>query len=379
MDYTDVTSGPRVVIDNGSGIIKAGLAGEQQPKFVCPSYIGRVKHERVMTGGLDGEELMGPKAQEHRGLLRIKYPMEHGIIEDWDDMDKLWHHVYSKEGLGVAAEECPLLLTEAPLNPRRNREKAAEKLFEALSVPALFISMQAVLALYAAGRTTGVVLDSGDGVTHAVPVCEGFAVKHAISRVDIAGRDVTRYLQLLLRREGHIFKTSAEFEVVRTIKEQLCYVSTNPSKDEQLDDRSTQARYVLPDRTEITVRQARFRAPELLFDPSLIGEEADGVHRVLHYAIRKSDMDLRRTLYQNVILSGGTTMFKDFGNRLLAELKKLSPKENKIKIMAPPERRYSTWMGGSILANLDAFRTMWVSKREYDENGPSIINKKTFL
>lgn len=223
--------------------------------------------------------------------------------------------------------------------------------------------MQAVLSLYvwlamlwnnhtsyASGRTTGVVLDSGDGVTHAVPVVEGFALKHAITRVDVAGRfvrfvslpphnisDVTRYLQLLLRKEGHIFKTSAEFEEVRSIKvdaeeicfvwvsikqETKCYVSTNMSKDEALDDHASEE-HRLPDGNAIQVKQARFRAPEILFDPSLIGEECDGirtqygytltlegVHRVLLYAIRKSDLDLRRKLFESIVLSGGSTLFK---------------------------------------------------------------------
>ncbi|EDQ87060.1 uncharacterized protein MONBRDRAFT_35236 [Monosiga brevicollis MX1] len=381
MDFADLASAKRVVIDNGSGIIKAGMAGESHPSVICSSFVGRPKHTRVMTGGLEGDVFMGKKAQEHRGLLSIKYPMEHGIVEDWKDMDRIWNYVYSKEGLGVQPDEHPVLLTEAPLNPKKNREKAAEVLFESLNVPALFVSMQAVLALYASGRTTGAVLDSGDGVTHAVPVYQGFAVKHAITRVDVAGRDVTRHLQTLLRREGALFKTTAEFEIVRTIKEAkgVCFVSTNAKKDESMDDRSIAAKYRLPDMKEITIHHARFRAPEILFDPSIIGDESEGVHKVLHYAIQKSDMDLRRDLYSNIIVSGGSTLFDNFCDRLLNELKALGPKDCKIKIIAPPERKYSTWLGGSILASLDTFRTIWTEKREYEEEGARILHSKSFL
>ena len=160
---------------------------------------------------------MGGDAESMRGILNLKYPVEQGIVTNWDDMEKIWHHTFYNE-LRVAPEEHAVLLTEAPLNPRRNREKAAEIFFDTFNVPALFVSLQAVLSLYATGRTTGVVLDSGDGVTHAVPIYEGFAMPHSIMRVDVAGRDVTRYLRLLLRKEGANFRTTAELEIVRTIK-----------------------------------------------------------------------------------------------------------------------------------------------------------------
>jgi len=376
MDYSDVIANQPVVIDNGSGLIKAGFAGDQAPKCHFASFIGRPKHMRVMAGALEGDIFMGPKAEEHRGLLNIKYPMEHGIVTDWNDMERIWQYIYSKEKLSTFPEEHPVLLTEAPLNPRGNREKAAEIFFETFNAPALFVSMQAVLSLYATGRITGVVLDSGDGVTHAVPIYEGFAMPHSIMRVDVAGRDVSRYLKLLLRKEGHNFKTTSEFEIVRTIKEKVCYLAQNPQKEESLENE--RGLYMLPDGSQIEIGKARFRAPEVLFRPDLIGEECEGLHEVLAYAILKSDMDLRKVLFSNVVLSGGSTLFKGFGDRLLAEIKKLAPKEMKIKISAPQERLYSTWIGGSILASLDTFKKMWVSKREYEEEGARAVHKKTF-
>ncbi|KAI8427158.1 hypothetical protein MSG28_014774 [Choristoneura fumiferana] len=204
MELNDVIVNQPVVIDNGSGVIKAGFAGDQIPKCRFPNYIGRPKHVRVMAGALEGELFVGPRAEEHRGLLSIKYPMEHGIDQ-----------------LSTFSEEHPVLLTEAPLNPRRNREKAAEVFFETFNVPALFLSMQAVLSLYATGRTTGVVLDSGDGVTHAVPIYEGFAMPHSIMRL----------------------------EIVKAIKERACYLSPNPLKEETID--TERAQYTLPDGTQL--------------------------------------------------------------------------------------------------------------------------------
>ncbi|XP_037032720.1 actin-related protein 1 [Bradysia coprophila] len=376
MEPYDVIVNQPVVIDNGSGVIKCGFAGDQIPKCRFPNYIGRPKHVRVMAGALEGDVFVGPKAEEHRGLLSIKYPMEHGIVTDWNDMEKIWNYIYSKDQLSTFSEEHPVLLTEAPLNPRQNREKAAEIFFETFNVPALFVSMQAVLSLYATGRVTGVVLDSGDGVTHAVPIYEGFAMPHSIMRVDIAGRDVTRYLKALIRKEGFNFRTTAEFEIVRSIKETACYLSTNPLKEENID--AEKVLYTLPDGNTFDIGPARFRAPEVLFRPDLLGDECEGIHEVLMYSIQKSDLDLRKILYQNIVLSGGSTLFKGFGDRLLSELKKGVAKDMKIRIAAPQERLYSTWMGGSILASLDTFKKMWVSKREFDEEGQRAIHRKTF-
>ncbi|KAG9050255.1 Actin-2 [Tulasnella sp. UAMH 9824] len=327
-----------------------------------------------MAGALEGDVFIGKRAQEFRGLLKIKYPMEHGIVTDWDDMERIWNWIYTEE-LGTLSEEHPVLLTEAPLNPRQNRDIAAQIFFDTFNVPALYTSVQAVLALYSSGRTTGIVLDSGDGVTHAVPVFEGFSMPHAIRRVDIAGRDVTDYLQLLLRKGGHQFNTTAEKEVVRTIKEKSCYVALNPAKEEK-DIAGKWEDFRLPDGNSVRLGAEKFRAPEILFNPEIIGMEYAGVHQVIVDSITRVDMDLRKNLYSNIVLSGGSTLCKGFGDRLLNETKKLAIKELKIKIFAPPERKYSTWIGGSILAGLSTFKKMWVSAEEYQED-PEIIHKKT--
>ncbi|KAI9096516.1 actin-related protein [Phlyctochytrium arcticum] len=373
MEFDDVLTNQPVVIDNGSGIIKAGFAGDEQPKCFFPSYVGRPKHLRVMAGATEGDTFIGKKAQELRGLLRVKYPMEHGIVTDWNDMEMIWGFVYEEE-LKILSEEHPVLLTEAPLNPRTNRDKAAQILFETFNVPALFMSIQAVLALYASGRTTGVVLDIGDGVSHAVPVYEGFTMPHAVRRIDIAGRDITDQLQLLLRKSGHAFHTSAEKEVVKIMKEKTCYIALNPSKEEK-DSNGKYTDFVLPDGNTIKLGAERFRAPEILFQPELVGMEYPGVHQVVVDAINKADMDLRKSLFSNIVLSGGTTLCRGFGDRLLSEVKRLALKDIKIKIYAPPERKYSTWIGGSILASLSTFRKMWVSAEEYQED-PDVIHKK---
>ena len=355
-----------LVLDNGSGTIRAGFAGSESPSCVFPSYVGRPKHPRVLAGALEGDVFIGPRAQDLRGLLKLKWPLEHGIVTSWEDMERIWRFIYETE-LKTMSEEHPVLLTEAPLNPRANREAAAQLLFETFNVPAMFVAVQATLSLYAAGRTTGIVLDVGDGVSHAVPVYEGFAVNSAIRRVDVAGRDVTEYLQTLLRRAGFVFHTSAEKEIVRQMKEKICYVALDPRREEkewatvhypgaEEERKKKIVEYILPDGKKIAIGAERFRAPELLFDPELIGLEYSGVHQMVADAIQRTDMDLRRNLYGNIVLSGGGTLTKGFGARLVQEVTRVAPKDMRIKIFAPNERMYTTWIGGSILAGLSTFR-----------------------
>ncbi|PKI83928.1 centractin- actin- protein of the dynactin complex [Malassezia vespertilionis] len=370
-EFEDVLTNQPVVLDNGSGTIKAGFAGQDTPKSFFPNFVGRPKHPRVMAGAVEGDRFIGRKAQELRGLLRVRYPMEHGIVNDWADMERIWSYVYT-DGLKTQSEEHPVLLTEAPLNPRTNRDTAAQIFFETFNVPAMYISIQAVLSLYSSGRTTGVVLDSGDGVTHAVPVYEGFALPHAIRRVDVAGRDVSDHLQMLLRRSGYYLHTSSEREIVRAIKEKCCQLATYPGHEEREAKRPVE--FTLPDGNIIKLNEERFRAPEILFNPELVGLEDAGAHQILADSIGRADMDLRRNLYGNIVLSGGTTLTKGYGDRLLHEIKTLAPVDTKIKISAPPERKYSTWIGGSIFAGLSTFRKMWISAQDYMED-PHCIHK----
>lgn len=381
-----------IVMDVGTATTKAGFAGGAKPKVVIGTKVGRAKHTRIMPGGaLEQENIgssvastfVGQKLDQHRGAFYLSHPMDKGYIQDgsFDEMEKIFEHLYSKQNLNAKMDEHPVLITEAPLNPRTNREQIAELFFETYRAPAIFFSPPAVLSLYASGRATGVVLDVGEGVTHCVPVYEGYALKHSITRSDVAGRDVTKQLQLLLRKSGLAFTTTAESDLVKTMKEELCYVHQNASstddrtKSGATSEDAAKAVYQLPDGQTVNISSERHLAPEVLFNPSLIGSEEMGVASALVDSIMKSDLDLRPTLFSQIVLAGGSTCTAGFGDRLLSEVRAKAPTHTRIRISAPPERIHSAWAGGSILASLATFKNMWVTRSEYEEYGKEILHR----
>jgi len=365
-----------VVIDNGSGNIKAGVAGDDAPRSVFPSVVAYPKYEETMVGMGHKESLVGDEAQGMRGVMKLNYPIDHGIVNNWDDMEKIWQHTFTSE-LRVSPEEHPVMLTEAPANPKANREKMTQIMFETFNVPKLYISIQAVLSLYASGRTTGLVVDSGDGVTHTVPIYEGYALPHAVQRLDLAGRDLTEWMMKLLMERGEFRPTTtAEREITRDIKEKLSYVALDFEVETARDVSEIEKTYQLPDGNVITVGNERFRCPEALFQPKLIGLEQQGIHDASYKTIQECDLDIRKDLYENVVISGGTTMFEGLSDRLQKEIQAKAPPTITVEVEASEERKYSVWVGGSILSSLSTFQNMWITREEYDDAGPAIVHKK---
>ena len=268
-------------------------------------------------------------------------------------------------------KEHPVLWTEAPSNPLANRERMSQVMFETFNIPAMYIAIQAVLALHASGSVTGIVFNSGDGSSHTVPIYEGCVIPQAVHCLNLGGRDLTKYLMKILNESGgRSFTTTAEQDIVRDIKERLCYVALDSTQEI-----AQSASYVLPDGQVIAIANERFWCPEYLF--SFQGDiHSNGIHETIYNAIMKCDVDIRKDLYANIVLSGGSTMFPGIAERMKKEMTALAPPTMEITIIAPPERKNSVWKGGSILASQSTFQQMCISKQEYDENGSSIVHRR---
>lgn len=313
-----------------------------------------------------------------RGVLRLSWPMAAGEVASWADMEALWTAaVVGVLGADPAAH--PLLLTEAAGSSRAHRRALVGAALEALGAPRVYVGLPPVLALYATGRLGGVGVDVGDTVTQVVPVVDGYVVAGGVRRVDLGGRDVTTRLVGLLRKSGHTFATTAEREVVREMKEACCYVAANPRLDTFVSLAAAPPTvYTLPDGQEIPLTAERSLAPEALFTPSLVGSEAPGLPALIAEAVDASPLDARRRLWSSVLLSGGSTLYRGFGGRLLGDLAARTRPSVRVRVAAPAERRYLPFIGGSLVANLSTFRGMCVGAAEWREEGERVLFKKTF-
>ncbi|KAH8049357.1 hypothetical protein JL721_11723 [Aureococcus anophagefferens] len=374
-----------VVCDNGTGFVKVGYASENFPRSIFPSMVGRpiLRAEEAISDDVTLKEVMcGDEAAAVRMSLDCTYPVENGIVQDWDDMELLWNYTFY-EKLGIDPKDYKIMLTEPPMNPLANRRKLVTAMFELYGYSYCNVSIQAMLTLYAQGLLTGCVVDTGDGVTHVVPVYDGFVPQNLIRRLDVAGRHVTRYLIKLLLLRGYAFNRTADFETVRQIKEKFCYVAHDIAVERRLAQETTvlEATHTLPDGRVIKIGRERFEAPEALFDPSLIDVESKGMGHMVFDMIQSADIDTRSEYYKHIVLSGGSSMYpglpsrleRDITNRYLAEV--LNGNEDRLKkfkmrIEDPPRRKHLVFLGGSVLADIMRERAeFWMTKAEYDENG----------
>eukprot|EP00933_Yihiella_yeosuensis_P046845 TRINITY_DN42475_c0_g1_i1.p1 TRINITY_DN42475_c0_g1~~TRINITY_DN42475_c0_g1_i1.p1 ORF type:complete len:396 (-),score=68.05 TRINITY_DN42475_c0_g1_i1:130-1317(-) len=388
-----MTGRPPIICDTGTGMIKAGFAGQQEPSVVFPTLLGR---PMLRVDGLSGSRevrdlMIGNEANEHRSMLSLSRPIQNGVVQDWDDMEAVWDHTFAQLGIDSFSDQ-KVVQTEAALNPRQNRESIVEKMFEKYGFGAVNVSVQAILALNSQGLTSGFVVDSGDGVTHLVPVTEGFLEPALVQRVNLAGRHVTEHLMKLLIGQGQPLNANADFETVREVKQKLCYVALDPVAEKRLARETTlvDKQYTLPDSRTMRVGAERFMAPEILFNPALNGSgDGAGIAELVFDTIRKSDMHVQKDYFQHIVLSGGTTMFPGMSSRLEKDLKKLyldnvlkgdTSRAAKFKCFVedPPRRQHMVFLGASILADAHEQQgnsPWWITRQEYAESGASAVHR----
>ena len=384
-----------IIIDIGSGIIKAGISGQESPKTIFPNYIGEPKYSKVLRSfSKDNQEMkeqyIGKDCSKYLGILKLRYPVKNGIFENEQDILTVFKYIY--QNLEINNEEIrehPILITEPLLNPYSNREKIASALFENLSAPAIFFASQPILSLFSTSNTSGVILESGEGVTQSCVVYEGYSIPNSYIRNNYGGRDVTDYFQTLLKKQGYSFSTTSEFEIVRKIKEEICFTIVGSSSNNPLSNISnlelgnknkseSSNTYNLPDGNAIKIGEEKSLAPEILFNPSIIGSEHLSFQEMIVTSTNKVDIDLRKNLFNNILISGGNTLFKGIQEKFHTEIKYLSPKNMKVRIHSPGNRLLSCWTGGNVISTLEIFKKMWVTKDDWGEKGnKSIIHIKT--
>lgn len=359
----------RVIIDNGSGSIKAGISGQQKPRAVFPSIVGSEKNNETTKYVGDIVESMNCKL--------ISRPIEFGIVTNWENMECIWNHIFENE-LRERSEECGVLLTEVPLNPKLHREKYCEIFFESFNVPDFYIGLQQVLSLYFSGRTSGLVIDSGYEVTHCVPIYEGHCIPSCVKRLDIGGNHISKLIRNNTNLHSSTFKIDKEH--IEIIKEKYSFISSNFDDDnsKECNDKDDII-YTLPDGNIIKLNNhERFNCPEVLFRPDFIGKECFGLDLEVYQSIMACDINLRSLMYNNIVLSGGNTLISGFKERIQNELLNLAPSSTKINIYEDPGRLYSSYFGGNILTNLSTYENMVITKEVYLENGSQIVHRMCF-
>jgi len=381
---------PAVFIDNGSANCKAGPVGEdedgQAPSVQIRSCVGypRCKQGlKMRISAITEDFYVGEEAQEKRGVLHLDWPIQRGIIKDFNGMEKIWTHLIDKELQAVvdssddSEDYKGVFLTESPLLPAAVREETMQMWFETFKTRHYFVAIGAVLGLYATGNECGIAVDSGDGVTHAVPTWEGYHITNAIRRMPLAGRDLTEYMERLLIESDVNLTSSAERMTAMLMKGSFeneannpdyngCYVSMNIAEDmEKGVDPQT---FNMPDGSQVTVKDQLIRVPELMFNPSLDGKEMGGLQDLCNQAQLACPLDCRKQLLNYIVLIGGNTMFPFMKERLEQEINNLGVL-SEVKVIAQPDREISAFQGGQMLATLGGFTKFMISKEEYEEAG----------
>ena len=372
-----------VVIDNGGDTIKAGFHKDCHPQTVFPNLVGRLIHKGFgIRNRFGGYEALGKG-----DLVNITNVIEDGLITNWDDIEAVWHHTFY-DCLCIAPEETPVLLTEPPLFPKESREKMTQIMFETFNTPALYCCSSSLLSLYGTGRVSGIVVDTGHTTSSIVPIIRGNPLLHAITKLETSGSQLTRYLtNKLSELNSYAFDTRSDRDRVRHFKESLSYVSLNYQHDMEMELSGTvKSSYQLPDGKEICFGSELFRIPETLFQPSLCSAysatsvpDSMSIQQSVCSSIHGCSGEYHKQLCNNIVLSGGNSLFPGFRERLEREVSLLCPNNpNRIRVIAPAERKHLAWIGGASITSLTSFNSMWLTKEEYDESGPSPIIRKMF-
>ncbi|XP_073532970.1 actin-like protein 7A [Phyllobates terribilis] len=376
VEPNDVKETRAVIIDIGTSSSKIGFAGEPKPSFVVSSTVGKPLRETFQTGDNWKEHFIGNEKVTYSSISqKLVNPLRYGIIVEWDSIEAILEYLFVKE-MKIPSEEHAVLMSDPPLSPSTNRAKYAEMMFETFNVPAFQIANQSSLSMYSYGKTSGLVVECGHGMSYAVPIIEGNVKPTLTCSADYAGSDITKYLMQILNGRGYTFNEE-HLDIIENLKHKYGYVPFDFNEEICLPQNKYQPVHIFPDGLQITIKKERFICPEALFQPSLIDSTQPSLQSMAMTCINNCDASFKETMVNNILLGGGTTMLPGFFERFQKELNKLSGHQ-KSCISAWPDRQFCVWRGGSILASLHSFQPLWLHRREYDEHGPSIVYRKCF-
>eukprot|EP01100_Stratorugosa_tubuloviscum_P015080 TRINITY_DN8463_c0_g1_i1.p1 TRINITY_DN8463_c0_g1~~TRINITY_DN8463_c0_g1_i1.p1 ORF type:complete len:418 (-),score=177.42 TRINITY_DN8463_c0_g1_i1:181-1434(-) len=406
-----------LVLDTGSLNIKAGFAGEEAPKAIFPSSLGVIKRkgnflnidETNLESQSSNNYYIGPSSVYfRRDEMEIESPFQNGLISDWDLIERLWSYTIST-ALHSDPREHPILLSEPTHNTKQIRERTTEIFFEKFQVPGFFISKNSVLSAFASGRATALILESSASGTVAVPVFEGYALKKNIAQSNLGGEKLTNDTISALEKKNIIIQPNYSFvrkevvsgeyrinlldypkttqtfhkfsilNIARDLKESIFRVS-DTTFDETLDANIPTIPFELPNGRLLEIGTERFSVAEQLFSTNTNIQNSDSlaIQYLVQNSVKSCDLDIRKDLYTNIVVCGGNSLIHGFNERLSRELTNLSTIPTKTKIVPATniEKKYSTWIGGSILGSLGSFQQMWMSKSEYEEHGSRLVERK---
>ena len=384
MNINSENSENPIIIDLGSGQIKAGFGGRDLPKIIFNSFIGEPKYKKLIKNinkenKISNEIYIGSQCDKNLNILKLRYPIEHGHFVNEKDIYPIFNYIFSL--LKISSEEIkyhPILITEPLQNPIQNRENISQILFEKFDINKLFFASQPILSLFSTSNTTGTILESGEGVSQSCVIYEGYSIPNSFERCDYGGADVSNYLDDILKKMGYFFETSAEKILIKDIKEKYCWacpknILENIKKNSEFEKEN----HFLPDGNVMKLGVERIYPPEILFKPEIVGLEYPGFHEMIFNTINNVNIELRTKLFENILLSGGNTAINGIGNYVYSEIKKMVNQNVKINIHSPKNPHLMSWIGGNVVTGLEIFKKMWITKKEWEEKGDIILHEKT--
>lgn len=386
VEQVDAPTSPAIVIDAGSGMVKAGFAGEEIPRACFANVVGLPRctdeksvferKEMLKRGSQSGlTYTIGEDALKNRGNLTLHYPMSRGLVEKWEQMEYVYEHLFFDK-LDIVPDESKVLITQSLYTTKKNTQETVELLFELFGIQGICLMNQSLLGLYSTGRTTGLVIDSGDEITSMVSFFDEIPITQACNKMSLGGRDVVWYLQRLMLKSGYNFSLSSELMLLKEMKEDLCIISQDYEQDCKAKEAEFEKSFKLPDGQTIQFGKERFMSTEMLFNPMIIGKEDAGMAELAMKTFHDCPIDVRDALYKSIIIIGGNTMFSGFKERLEHDMNKHQHNFKQFKVFADPLRQFSSWQGGSVFASLSTFEERLTTIDEYNDYGANAIYRK---